>query len=412
MYSRNLFWRALILFVNFFFILLAYYHIKPASRSLFIEHLGASNLPYVWICTAVILGLLIGYYQRLIKRWSRFNIVISTLFLFMIMLIGFRFLLEAESWWTSVAFYIFVDIFSVVLVEQFWSLTNSIYRYSDGKRWYGVVGTGGLLGGVFGGKLAQQWLESTSFGTADLLIVAAGILLILVLINLFFARVGIYQENTEKQAVPSLSEGWSSLVKNRYLMLIAVTLMLAQIAAPIVEFKFMDMVEHQYSDLNERTSFLSGFFAMLGMISIGVNLFLTPLIHRQLGVVAGLTVQPLLLMISTWHFYLTPSMLSAQMMKVCDRAMSYSINRASRELLYVPIDTVKIYQAKAWIDMFGYRLFKVVGSLLILLLTQWINPAISTVGLSWLTMLVCLIWLFAIFQLAREHRLVIQTLPA
>lgn len=412
MHSRSPFWRAAILFVNFFFVLLAYYHIKPASRSLFIEHLGASNLPYVWICTAVFLGLVIGFYHRLLNRWSRFNLIMSTLLVFSSLLVGFRLLLQGDSWLTAVAFYIFVDIFSVVLVEQFWSLTNSIYRYNDGKRWYGVVGTGGLLGGVLGGKMAQAWLDQTAMNTQDLLLVAAVILVIILSINLVFAKMGLYDENPEKQDVPKLAEGWQALMKNRYLMLIAATLMLAQIASPVVEYKFMSMVEQGFTDLNERTSFLSGFFAMLGLISIGVNLIVTPLVHRHLGVIAGLAVQPLLLMVSTWHFYLSPSLISGQFMKISDRAMSYSINRASRELLYVPIDAVGIYQAKAWIDMFGYRLFKVIGSVLILLLTQWITPSISSVGLSWLTLSVCVIWLLAIVFLAREHRLVLQASPA
>ena len=64
-------WRALILFINFFLIILAYYHIKPASRSLFLEYLGADSLPYVWISTAVILGLAISFYHRLLERCSR-----------------------------------------------------------------------------------------------------------------------------------------------------------------------------------------------------------------------------------------------------------------------------------------------------------------------------------------------------
>ena len=53
--------RASILFINFLLIILAYYQIKPASRSLFIEYLGADYLPYVWIGTALVLGTSISY---------------------------------------------------------------------------------------------------------------------------------------------------------------------------------------------------------------------------------------------------------------------------------------------------------------------------------------------------------------
>ena len=114
--------RGAILFGNFFLIILAYYHIKPASRSLFIEYLGADLLPYVWIATAVVLGCFIGFYHGLVERYSRLNVVLGSCLVFTGMLVGFRILLIAEHASAAVAFYIFVDIFSVVLVEQFWSL--------------------------------------------------------------------------------------------------------------------------------------------------------------------------------------------------------------------------------------------------------------------------------------------------
>ena len=85
-----------------------------------------------------------------------------------------------------------------------------------------------------------------------------------------------------------------------------------------------------------------------------------------------------------------------------------SINRVSRELLYVPVDPVLIYQAKAWIDMVGYRVFKIFGSLLILLITQWL-PISMTVGqLSWFTLCFCMIWIGFIAILRRDYSTVAQ----
>jgi AAA family ATP:ADP antiporter len=95
--------------------------------------------------------------------------------------------------------------------------------------------------------------------------------------------------------------------------------------------------------------------------------------------------------------------------KISDRALSYSINRASKELLYVPVDSVLIYQAKAWIDMFGYRLFKVAGSVVILLFTQWLPFQVSVPQLSWLTVSICAIWIAFIFVLRQDYHLVCQS---
>jgi AAA family ATP:ADP antiporter len=71
----------------------------------------------------------------------------------------------------------------------------------------------------------------------------------------------------------------------------------------------------------------------------------------------------------------------------------------------VPIDSVLIYQAKAWIDMFGYRLFKVSGSVVILLFTQWLPFTVSVPQLSWFTISICAIWIAIIFVLRIDYQM-------
>ena len=97
-----------------------------------------------------------------------------------------------------------------------------------------------------------------------------------------------------------------------------------------------------------------------------------------------------------------PTLGIASAMKIADRGLSYSINRASKEQLYIPVDATSTYQAKAWIDMLGYRLFKVLGSGLILLTTVWL-PMFSVAELSILTFAICLIWLYTIALVARHY---------
>ena len=134
--------RAIILFLNFFLIILAYYQVKSASRSLLIEYWGSANLPYVWIVSALTLGTFIGFYHRLVERHSRLAIVLGSLILFIALLVSFRLLLVWPNAAVTFAFYIFVDILSVILVEQFWSLANTVNEAEDGKKTYWLVGSG------------------------------------------------------------------------------------------------------------------------------------------------------------------------------------------------------------------------------------------------------------------------------
>jgi AAA family ATP:ADP antiporter len=401
--SRGVFLRGAFLFADFFLIIMAYYQVKPASRSLFIEHLGADLLPYVWIGTATILGVVMTLYHHLVATCSRYAVVLGTCWFFLVSLLLFGALLANPGPALAVAFYILVDILGVVLVEQFWSLTNSLYTTHEGKRWYGLVGSGGLAGGVAGGALAAALLQFTPLRTADLLWVAAAFLGLLVALTTVMARLGLYRETTPPSQV-SAASGWRVLGRNRYLLLVAGILLVAQLAEPVVEYQFLKSVEQRFSEQDTRTAFLSAFFSILGLVSIGVNLIITPGVHRFLGVIAGLMAQPLALALSAIAFMAYPTLLVAGVMKTADRGLSYSINRASRELLYVPIAPRLIYQAKAWIDMFGYRLFKVVGSVLILLMTQWLPWKLSLAGLGWLTLAICLAWVLMVTVLRPDYQ--------
>lgn len=397
--------RTSVLFTNFFLIIMALYHLKPASRSLILESHGTSSLPYIWIASALVLLVAIFFYHHVLNRYSRIQVVLGSCLIFIIILVLFRIsLLVSTSKIIPIAFYIFVDILAVILVEQFWSLTDSIYSTEEGKRWYGLVGTGGLLGGVAGGGAAALVINYTPLQTYDLLLIAAAIIGLIFALTWLMGRMQLYSDVMEVSKPRKIKHRWQVLTKSRYLILIAAALMVAQLVSPMVEYQFMRIIEGNYPEREARTAILSLFFSVLSAISIGINLLITPFILRYLGVLAGLMVQPIALATSTYGFVIDPSLYPAATMKISDRGLSYSINRASKELLYIPIDPITIYESKAWIDMFGYRIFKVTGATLILLLTQWTSMASGQSELSWAIISGCMLWAIVLYYLHREYQ--------
>jgi AAA family ATP:ADP antiporter len=404
--------RSIILFSNFFLIILAYYQIKSASRSLLIEYWGADNFPWVWIASALVLGSFIGLYHRLVERYSRLAVVLGSCLMFIVLLVGFRAALDWQGTVVSIVFYIFVDIFSVILVEQFWSLADSVTETDAGRKSFWFIGSGGLLGGVIGGVTATAMLEFTPMRTPDLLLSCAVILIVTFLLNLTMGRMGLYREVPGEGQPVVVTGGWRALIKSRYLILIACALLCSQLAQPVVEYQFIKAVEASYTALDARTQYISSFFSLLGVVSIAINLLVTPFLHRYLGVMWGMVTQPVVLALSSLAFMAQPTLMIASVMKIADRGLSYSINRASKEQLYIPVDPVRTYQAKAWIDMLGYRLFKVFGSALILVFAKWLPLGENAVQLSWLTLLICGAWILVLALLAREYHAFVNETPA
>lgn len=399
--------RSLVFSLDFFLIITALYQLKPATRSLLIEALGADSLPYVWIGSALALLITIAVYRKMLIRFGRVQVVLASCLFFAGALVVFRLLATSHAAWVAVAFYIFVDIFGVVLAEQFWSLANGTYRSEEGRRWYGFVGTGGLLGGVVGGLLAAFLIRYTPLQTPDLMLVAAALVCMILGLTWAMERWGLLQRTGETEPDPAVvmsAGGWRLIAGSRYLMLIAGALLLAQAISPLVEYQFLQIIEATYPEREARTAALSLFFSVMGGISVAVNLVLTPLILNFMGVLSGLLVQPLALAISAGGFMLHPTLYPAAIMKICDRGLSYSINRAAKELLYIPVEPMVMYQAKAWIDMFGYRLFKALGALIIIGLSQWTLSGHGVVNLGWVVLIGCGIWAWVLVMLNRDYQ--------
>lgn len=407
---RNNTLKASFLFVNFFLIITMLYQLKPASRSIFIDAVGGESLPYVWIVTACTMVFIIWYYNHLVGRYKRLNVVLGTCVVITAMLTTFRLVLNESTPFLAYAFYVFVDIVGVVLVEQFWCLTNSIYTTDEGKSWYGLIGTGGLVGGALSGALANRLITATSLTTPDLLLVADVIVAMILGLTWFMNKCGVYCEAENPAAHAQIGAGLSAILRNRYLVLIASLLLMAQVASQFVEYQFLNTVEEWYPERDARTAYLGGFFSVLSIISIGINLAITPVIHKKLGAIAGLLVQPLLMGIFSMLYMFQGTLLLSAATKVSDRGLSYSISRASKELLYVPISPVVIYRAKAWIDMFGYRLFKVFGSFVILFFTRdWLPVTVSVPQLSVFTLVTCLFWSWLIIVVRKDYKNLVKS---
>ncbi len=400
--------RSATMFANFFLIIMALYQIKPASRSLILGAIGADYLPYLWIGSAIVLFVSIVIYEHLLDRYGRFKLVLGTAAVFIAILVLFWLGLKGSSPVLAIAFYIFVDLFGVVLVEQFWSLTNSVYGTHDGKKWYGLVGTGGLIGGAVGSAAAALLIKSTPLQTRDLLLVGAAIVMVIFLLTWWLGQQKIIESTSIKSSTSAKKRGWRHLLESRYLLLIAAVLLMVQLVSPMIEFQFMHIIEDRYTEREARTEALSFFFSILSAFAITVNLVITPLLLRRFGLLAGLLVQPVMMFISTFGFILNPGLWSASIMKISDRGLSYSINRASKELLYIPIDSEVMYQVKGWIDMFGYRMFKIFGALIIVALAPWAELTSIVIDLNWIIMLGCVVWIGFLVVLYRDYLAISQ----
>jgi ATP/ADP translocase len=260
--------------------------------------------------------------------------------MFIALLAGFR----GAGWQgTEVSIALYLSISSA---SFWWNSSESRrfrYRNRGGPQILWFIGSGGLLGGVIGGAAATAMLEFTPMKTLDLLLTCAVILIVTFLLNLAMGRMGLYREVPVKGRPVVTAGGWRALLSSRYLIPLP-TLAVFQLAQPVIEYQRKR--QRRATGTDARTQYISSFFSVLGVISIGINLLVTPFLHRYLGVMWGMVTQPLVLAMSSLAFLAQPTLMVASVMKIGDRGLSYSINRASKEQLYIPVDPVRTYHQR------------------------------------------------------------------
>ena len=68
-------------------------------------------------------------------------------------------------------YFVWIGIFSLMIVAQFWSFANDVYSKEEGERLLVIVGLGASLGAVAGARVADRLIEP--FGVLQLMLLGA-----------------------------------------------------------------------------------------------------------------------------------------------------------------------------------------------------------------------------------------------
>src|SRR5262245_39616895 len=161
----------LLMFSYSFFAMAGYNVVKPATRSQFIDKLGAGNLPYVLLATGLLMGFVIQGYNKAMAILPRRYVFPGTQLVMAGLLLTFWGLFQTGQTWVSVAFYFWGALAGSLLISQFWTLANDIYDPRQAKRLFGFIGGGSSLGGMVGAALAGRLARP--IGTENLLLVSS-----------------------------------------------------------------------------------------------------------------------------------------------------------------------------------------------------------------------------------------------
>ncbi len=378
--------------------------IKPITRSRFIESLGVDNLPYVQLAAGSLIGVIMVGYSWLMgilpRRWC---LPISQTGL-VGMLLGFWFLFRAGGTWVPVAFYVMGLILGLLLISQFWTLANLIYDPRQAKRLFGFIGAGASLGGIAGSMITARYVKQ--IGSINLLLVSAFLMAVCVVIVVTIIvreRVGGPAAVLKEQPEVRGRQAFDLLRKSKHLQIIALVISFAAIGAAIIEQQLNMAAAAAHKQEGAIAGFLAVIQAWTSTIGFIIQILLTSRIHRFLGIGFALLILPVSLGTTGLVMLLNAALWAPGLARALDQSLRYTVDKTTREILFMPLPGDLKLQAKPFVDVTVDRFAKGLGALLLIVLIKPWGLHLTWQQLSFASLTMMALWILTAFRARRGY---------
>jgi ATP:ADP antiporter, AAA family len=406
----------LALTLNVFLLLTAYYLLKPVREALILSVQGGPELKsYASVLQAALLLFLVPLYGWIGSRVRRRQLINIVSLFFVACMVVFYFLIKAQVN-VGVVFFLWIGIFSLVIVAQFWSFANDLYTPEAGKRLFAIVGFGASLGAAAGGAVAGSLIRA--LGVQQMLPMAA----VLMVASLWLTwwvdthtRSKVDSGAPRAEVGPLQHSGGFSLIKhNRYLLLMAIMILTYNWVNSNGEYVLSRMVTEHAQALITSGELLAEdqkgyigeifarYFAAASMLSLLLQLLVVPRLIRYFNVPVALCVMPMLSLVGFSAIVIIPSLAIVRWVKISENATDYSLQNTVRQMLFLPLTREEKYTGKQAIDTFFVRSGDVLSALLVYVgsgILLWRARDFAIVNLF-----IGMVWLVLAVVVGREYR--------
>ncbi|MFT7582072.1 MAG: AAA family ATP:ADP antiporter [Myxococcota bacterium] len=419
-----------------FLLLLSYYLVKVVREPLIVGagESGAEWKTYAAGGQAVLLIAVLALYDWIYARTSRMRLLTFTYVFFAVNLVLFYVLAMAlgldqpttpgaeatvAAGLVGVGFYLWVGIFSVFVIAQFWSFANDVYTAEQGKRLFGFIAIGGTIGAATGSTIAKEIILLVGSEFPVMLLGAVTLLMTLGLLAVVnrreaeaLARRDAAERSTTASDKPATGGGFKLVVSDRYLLYIGLLILVLNLVNTTGEYildrylKVEAAEAFATSGIDERTfigAFRGDFFTIVNVVVIALQALVVSRFLQHLGVRIAIFVLPVVALLGYASLALIPVLVVVKISKIAENSVDYSLQNTAQQALWLGTSRDEKYKAKAVIDTFFKRGGDVMSALLVLLGSASVLAfdigTFITINIGFVV-----IWLFVTVRLAAIHR--------
>jgi AAA family ATP:ADP antiporter len=425
---------ALLMFANVFLILCAYYLIKPLREGWLavsdIQGLSKMELKaYSSFGQSLLLLVVVWAYSKLVSSLPRVPLITwTTLFCISNMLAFWA--LQPGLWLPSlpligILFYLWVGMFGVFVVAQFWAFAADLYDSEQGGRLIPLVAVGATAGAVFGSWLTQVLVDSAPLVKHSLLLVAMIPLLASIGLTRLADRLGpaglgtSIREQAPNPPARRRQGALGLILGNRYLLTVAVITLLMNWVNTNGENVLFRVIQESLSEAaavsgitdlaaqdqfrkDGTTAFYGNFYFWVNAIALFLQAFVASRLLKYGGFAAVLMLMPAIALLGYAAMALVPILAMIKVMKIAENATDYSINNTARHLVWLPVSSETKFKGKPTVDTLFARIGDLLAALTVLVGVQLLQ--LPTQGFLVFTLVLVVAWLAVGWDLVRRHR--------
>jgi ATP:ADP antiporter, AAA family len=401
-------------FLNLFLLLTAYYILKVVREPLILMEGGAVVRSYARAVQALLLIALVPAYSLLANRVepARLVVWINCFFVACLVLLA---LLSAAGIHVGFAFFVWLGIFSTMMIAQFWSLANDMLTEAEGRRLFPIVAAGGTVGGIFGSQIAARSIGPV--GTYPLMLVAAALLGLCALLTRSSHHAAlVYRQGLVRDEVTEARDtrgGYTLLITERYLLMIGLSVLLLNVINTTGDFVLAQMVSAHAKTAaigagdNGRLqqeiigTFYGNFQTSVTTITALIQIFLVARVFKVFGVSRSVMFAPVFVAFSYGISALIPVLALVAVIKAAEDGAEYSLANTVRQALFLPTSRDAKYKAKTAIDTFIVRAGDLGSALLVAI---GVYGGLVTREFAALNAVLGLVWIAVSWRIGRHYR--------
>jgi AAA family ATP:ADP antiporter len=342
--------------------------LKTAREVFILSEGGAEVKSYSSAGQAILLLVLVPAYGAFASRVNRVQLVRWVTLFFVSNLALFLLALRAGLH-IGIVYFLWVGIFNVMVIAQFWAFAADLYTPEQGKRLFPLIGVGSSLGAWVGSVRAGYLMES--MGPQRLLISGGIILAFCALLSRVVDRVSTRgeadQSKKAEEKIAGGQTGFGMILSDRYLTLIAILTVLLNVVNTSGEYLFgryvVDTANATFgagaSSQAAREAFIgstySSLYSHVNLIGFLLQMFVVSRVINVLGVGRALFIHPIVAIGGYLMMLRAPSFEFMRWLKIADNSLDYSLGNTTKQALWLPTSREAKYKAKQAVDSFCVR---------------------------------------------------------